>query len=216
MTEHHQPDPSAGTPQHATPQYATPQGAGPQGMPPSYGAPQYGAPQYASDLQQAGSAYQTPAVTRPPAIDRAVLLMRVGAAVSLVSGFMPMIMRDQVKAELTKQGTQPGGKVLTGSEMDMALNFAVIGGIVMGLVYAGLWLWMSIANGKGRSWARVVASVFFGLNLVLTVFGLISGGSGSAIGLVLNVLILLIGAATIFFLYQKESSRYYEAASTRR
>ena len=35
--------------------------------------------------------------------------------------------------------------------------------IVLGLVAAALWLWMARANGHGRSWARILATVLFGL-----------------------------------------------------
>ena len=36
--------------------------------------------------------------------------------------------------------------------------------VVIGILAVGLWIWMARANAKGRTWARVVASVLFGLN----------------------------------------------------
>jgi hypothetical protein len=43
------------------------------------------------------------------------------------------------------------------------------------LITIGLWLWMGWANGRGRSWARIVAAVLFGINtldLLISLFAL--------------------------------------------
>ena len=72
---------------------------------------------------------------------------------------------------------------------------------------------MAVMNGKGKSWARILSTVFFLLSLVMTLPGLVRGGAGSgALGMILTIVSLAVGAGTIFFLWQKESSNYYEAA----
>src|SRR5260370_33451800 len=48
----------------------------------------------------------------------------------------------------------------------------VAGGAIAGLIGAGLWLWMARGNKRARSWARVLATVFFGLATLETAVGL--------------------------------------------
>ena len=41
---------------------------------------------------------------------------------------------------------------------------AVVTSVIGGVIAVGLWLWMAWANGRGRRWARIVATVFFAIN----------------------------------------------------
>ena len=76
---------------------------------------------------------------------------------------------------------------------------------------SGLWLWMASANGKGRSWARIVATVLGALS-VLSLLSSVAQGqmtdaqpgrrAWSASRSPIAILVLL---------WRKESSAYYEA-----
>jgi hypothetical protein len=62
-------------------------------------------------------------------------------------------------------------------------------------------------NGKGRSWARVVSAVFFGINTVdlLISFSLVHAAATLIIGLV----IWLVGLAAIVLIFSKGSGPFY-------
>lgn len=219
MTEPNYP-PSSDQPQHGEPQYGQQQPYGQpqygqQGSPPQYGQQdsqfQYGQPQYASDQVQGGY-YGPAAVTRPPAIDKAVLMMKIGAALSIVSGLLSLTMRSAYR-EAAETSLRNNNQPLTPQTIDIAVNTAVGAGIASGLIGAGLWWWIAVMNGKGRGWARIVATIFFGISLLTFVLGL-RGGNPIAATL-LSAALVVVGAAAVFFLWQRESSDYYEAASRR-
>jgi hypothetical protein len=78
------------------------------------------------------------------------------------------------------------------------------------VITVGLWLWMARANRAGNNWARIVASVLFGLN---TIFLLLSFARPHAsIGAVLNLLIWLVGLGAIVLLWRRDSTGYIAAA----
>jgi hypothetical protein len=66
---------------------------------------------------------------------------------------------------------------------------------------------MTWANGKGRSWARTVSAVFFGIYTVdlLISFSLIHAAATMIIGLV----IWLVGLAAIVLIFSKDSGPFY-------
>lgn len=188
----------------------------PPGNQPQYGdpgnQPHYGQPVYGSDQQQGGF-YTTDAVTRPPAIDKAVLLMKIGAVLSLL-GLLPLLfMRDAIRTAIEK-ALRDADPAVTSDTVNASLTFGTITAVAMGLIGAGLWWWMAVMNGKGKSWARILSTIFFLLSLALSLPSLFSGGDGTgALGIILTALSLAVGAAAVFFMWQKESSSYYEAAS---
>lgn len=146
------------------------------------------------------------AVTRPPAMDQAVLLMKVGAGLSVLGLLLSLFMRDAVRDAVEKSSTS-----LTPAQVDSAVTIGTATGIVFGLIGVGLWLWMASANGKGKSWARIVATVFFGFS----VLGLLSTviQPGPIVSKLLTVVSTLLGAYIIVLLWKKESSEFYRASS---
>lgn len=166
-------------------------------------APQYGGmPSY--------SPVPSGPVTRPKSMDLAVRLMQAGGVLSLLSLVSVFLMQDSLKETVAKQMRDADASV-TQSQIDAAITLGLALGVVMGLIGAGLWFWMAAANGKGRSWARVLATVFFAISLLLTVLSF--GSAQSALSRILGLVSLAIGAAAIFFMYQKESTAYYNAVS---
>ena len=96
---------------------------------------------------------------------RAVQLMYVGAALSIVG----IILAWTTKSQLTDQ-IAAAGPTLTPDQVDAAVTVSLATATVIGLIGVGLWLWMAWANGAGKSWARVVATVLGGLNVLSTVY----------------------------------------------
>lgn len=86
----------------------------------------------------------------------------------------------------------------------------VTGGAIIGLIGGGLWLWMAWGNRRGRSWARTVSSAFFGLLTLYAAAVLVTSPIAPKIVVILE---WAAGLAAIVFLWQRQSSNYYKAAS---
>ena len=173
-----------------------------QSAPPPSGPPAWTGP------VDGGSAWGDPAVPAepPPSISRAVILMYVGAAISAVTALIPLLFRDSIRDAIEESDTS-----LTADEIDAAVNVTVGIGLVVGLIGVALWLWMASANKAGKSWARVVATVLGGLNILFTVLSLSTGGGG--IALIVNLISIVLAGYILYLLYRPESSQYYAARS---
>jgi hypothetical protein len=91
---------------------------------------------------------------------------------------------------------------------------AVTIAVVESLIAIGLWLLMAWGNKNGQSWARIVATVLFGLN---TLFLLLSFVRATvSVSLAFSVLVWLIGLGAIVLLWRKESSEYFALTGPRR
>src|SRR3984893_4145639 len=132
---------------------------------------------------------QTPDSQRPPipnSVNTAVRLMYAGAGLSFIELLVGLVTISSVKAAIIKAYPR-----YTASQVH-SLEVASIGiGVLVGVIAIALWLWMARANAAGRNYARITATVFFGL---YTVFLLLSLARPHArLGLVFNVSGLLAG-----------------------
>jgi hypothetical protein len=101
--------------------------------------------------------------------------------------------------------------VLTAAQIHSAENI-YLGVIVFVLILGiALWVWMAWANGRGRNWARIVATVLFALNTLYLVLS-VSRAGGSAIFVGLS---WILGLGAIIMLWQRDSSAYIQANRTR-
>jgi uncharacterized membrane protein len=133
--------------------------------------------------------------------------MWVGAALSAV-GVLAMF----TQTDTIREAVEDRDSTLSQSEIDTAVNIGVAVSILFGVIGVGLWLWMAWANGQGKSWARIMATVFGALNLIGTVVNLASP-SATGPGLALGLVGLVLSAVILVLLYRPESSRFYEAHS---
>jgi hypothetical protein len=85
--------------------------------------------------------------------------------------------------------------------------------IVFGLIGIGLWLWMARANKAGKNWARITATVFFGLDTLSVLAGLRQ--AEPAVSRVFSLLVWLAGLGAVVLLWQKISSAYFAASQTK-
>jgi hypothetical protein len=148
-----------------------------------------------------------PAVERPTTVARAVQLMYVGAALSLVGVVIAWATKSQLHDQLAEASPS-----LSASDVDTAVTVALGFGTVVGLVAVGLWLWMADANGAGKSWARIVATVLGGLSVIFTLLGL-TNATGTTIALQLVSLVLAV--TILVLLWLPASSAYFQARSAR-
>ncbi len=147
---------------------------------------------------------QRPQPPRP--VLNAVMLMYAGAAVSAISFIVGLTTIGSLKTAIHQANPS-----LTTSQINAGVTFALVLVGFFGLLGIGLWIWMAWANRRGRKWARIVATVLFGLDTL----GLISAIARphTAISLVLSGLIWLVGLGAIIMLWNCESSAYFNAMS---
>jgi hypothetical protein len=157
-----------------------------------------------------GAAEPEPQRPAPPTpVLQAVKLMYAGAIVSAISLIITLVTIGSLKTAI--HNADPS---LTATKLHSAEVAAVAVAIIFGLIGIGLWLWMAYANKAGKNWARITATVFFGLDTlsVLTSFR----QAEPVLSRVISILIWLIGLGAIVLLYQRESSNYFGASKTPR
>ena len=140
-----------------------------------------------------------------PSIVAAVKLMYVGAGLSLLGMLYALATRDEIRDGLAEDDPD-----MTAGELDRAVNVQTGVTVVVGLSAVGLWLWMAQTNGRGLTWARKVATVLFGLNLIVIVYALTQA---SGFGVVVNIVSIALAGSILWLLYRKDSNAYYTVAS---
>lgn len=175
--------------------------------PPSEGGDPSGfqpAPAYSSPGAQGG-----PVMTSAPtSIVRAKYAMWAGAVLQLVTILTAFVGRDDMRAQVTDSLDQQGVPY-TESTVDAAMTLGIGVSVFLGVVGAILWVLMAWLNGEGKSWARIVATVLFALFVIFFLFSLAQ--ATTAVTLIINVLVLIVGAAATFFLWQKDSTAWFQA-----
>ncbi|MBO0834666.1 MAG: hypothetical protein J2P28_03975 [Actinobacteria bacterium] len=145
----------------------------------------------------------------PKSVQRAVYLMYAGAVVSFISGIVGLV------SLLTRAPGSPfymhgpSGAQLPGAVSALGSALLYLVAVVSLAAPIVLWLWMAWKCKAGRSWARVLSTVFFGLATVVT----LASGPYSAWGLVGAILGWLIGLGAVFLLWQRSSSSYLGATT---
>jgi hypothetical protein len=144
----------------------------------------------------------------PPSVTNAVRLMYVGAALAAIGLILEFLAIGSIKSAIKK--AQPSFSTAQVHSAEVA-TVAIF--VVVGLIGIGLWVWMALANKAGRSWARIVASVLFGLN---TLFLLLQvARSGIQGGLIASMITWLVGLGAIILLWRKDSSFYFQPNAPR-
>jgi hypothetical protein len=146
-----------------------------------------------------------PGAAPPASLLAAVKLMYVGAGLSLLAMFFALATRSQLRDQLIEEDPDQ-----TAGELERAVNMATGVSVVIGLISVGLWLWMAQANHRGDAWARIVATVLFGLNIVVTAYNL---AQTTGFGVVINITSIVLSGAILWLLYRKDSNAYYASRS---
>lgn len=145
--------------------------------------------------------YTPPAeVEKPASVALAQKLMYAGAVlvvINLIASFLTIgQLRDQI-------ADTPN---MNPDDINIAATVTLIFGTFIGVIYIGLWLLMAWANGKGKNWARITASVFFGISILGLLYIL---ATGLPIAKVIEVISFLVGAATIYLLWAGKGAKEY-------
>ena len=150
---------------------------------------------------------QLPEPSRPPipqSVARAVQVMYAGAVVSLIG-----IVVDLTTLSSTKSRIESQHHDWTVTQVNNAEHVAIGIFIVSGLLGAALWVWMAQANKAGKSWARITGTVFFVIYTLLLLLGV--ARAGAAASTLVSILTWLIGGGTVFLLWRRDSSEYFNA-----
>jgi hypothetical protein len=145
---------------------------------------------------------------QPQTVRAAVILMYIGAGLSAVGIVITLALSGRIKAAVGNAARNVRStrthRPLTASQLHTLENAYVVIVVVVLLVAIGLWLWMAWANGRGKSWARIVASVFFGFNTLWLIFS----GSRTVTTAIFIGLGWLAGLGALVFLWRRETSRF--------
>ncbi len=142
----------------------------------------------------------------PPAIATAVKLMQAGAALSVIGLVIGLATSGGLKSAIRKANPK-----LTAVQVSHGATFIVVTALITGLIGAGLWLWMARANGRGKRWARILATVFFVISTLNTVTSFAQ--PAAVLNKILGVAVWLVGLGAIILLWRPEASAYYRASA---
>jgi hypothetical protein len=154
---------------------------------------------YPSGVQESRSASAPPS-----SILTAVKVMYVGAAFSAIGVILTLVTVGSVRTAIHK-----AHPLLSAARVHSLGNFDAISAVVIGVIAMGLWLWMAFANKAGGSWARVTASVIFGLNTLAAL--VVVSRPEAVLNKLAAIVIWLAGLAVIVLLWQRKSSNFYDS-----
>ena len=145
----------------------------------------------------------------PQSVRRAVDLMYAGAVVYLISGIVGVVLLATRAPGSPSDIRVPSGPQWSAAVSALGSALLYIVAVLSIVVPIVLWLWMAWKCAAGRSWARVLSTVFFGLATVVT----LASGPYGAWGLAGAILGWLIGLGAVVLLWQRSSSSYFRATA---
>lgn len=142
----------------------------------------------------------------PKSVQRAVYLMYSGAVVYLISGIVGLISLVTGAPGSPSDMRASSGPLWSGSVIARGSALLYLVAVLSIVAPIAGWLWMAWKCQAGRSWARVLSTVFFGL---ATFVSLTSGPYGvwALVGVILG---WLIGLGAVILLWQRSSSSYFQ------
>lgn len=150
-----------------------------------------------------GSSTPEPSQSQPPpSVVKAVRAMQAGMAASLVGIAVNLLLMGSVKSAIRQSDPH-----LTAAQVDSAQRLFVGFSVASGLIGAALWLWMAQSCRAGKSWARTVSTVLFGIYTLAQIYG--AATPSSSVARIYDILVWLIGLVSIVFLWQRPSTEYF-------
>ena len=157
-------------------------------------------------IQQYPNAAQKSEVQRPepPAsLLRAVKVMYAGAILGPIHTVLYVITPGATKRAIeAKHPFWPASLVST------TAGIAVIGGAVIALMAAVLYVWIARSCRSGKNWARVTGTVLFVFAVLLAAYNF-GPGVETTLSMIFNCAGVLIGLAAVVLLWQRSSSTYF-------
>jgi hypothetical protein len=146
--------------------------------------------------------------TAPPSLQKAFRFMYTGAGLSIVG----IAVNISVAHATAHSILTNDHKSITATQINQAAAGLRVLDVIVGLIAAGVWIWLARSIQAGRNWARITGTVFFGLstieNLDLFAFKI------SVLAHLYGLLVWLIGLGAVIFLWRRESTAYLKPAPT--
>jgi hypothetical protein len=139
----------------------------------------------------------------PQSVRRAAQVMYVGLAASLIG-----IVIDMTTLSSTRSAIINHNHNLTAAQVNTAEHVEIGVFIAGGLIGAALWLWMAQSCLAGKGWARIVSTVFFGIE---TLSLIISGSAAGSVTRLYSIVVWVIGLIAVILLWRRSSSEYFRA-----
>jgi hypothetical protein len=143
----------------------------------------------------------------PQSVQRAVRVMYVGLAASLVGIVVDMTTLSATRAQILKQNPN-----FTQAQVNSAEHLEIGLFIAGGLIGAALWLWMAQSCRAGKGWARVVSTVFFGIDTLSVIAGVAGSTGGGGLARIYGLVVWIIGLVAVILLWQRSSSDFFRGA----
>jgi hypothetical protein len=150
--------------------------------------------------------------TPPVTVQRAIRLMYGGAATSTVYLIAALATMGSLKSALAN-ANKTAQHPLTASQINGEATGYIIYVAFVGVVAIALWLWMARMNGRGKSWARITATVLFCLWTINTV-GTVAQ-TRLILAIVFPVIAWLLGLGAVFLLWRPDSTAFYKSQQPR-
>jgi hypothetical protein len=155
-------------------------------------------------------------------VQRAHYCILAGAALTMVGAGITIAesgtIRDSMRQTLANSGDATAANAVG--------NAVIAAACVVAAIETGLWIWMAYATKGGRNWARVLSSVFFGLEAAGQLVGGVTffasssdaggasssaySGTSTAAGEIVGWLTFGVGLAAIILLWNKASNPYFK------
>jgi hypothetical protein len=148
----------------------------------------------------------SPVRDAPQSVLRAVRVMYIGLAASLIGIVVDMTTLSSTRNEILSRN--PG---FTQAQVNSAEHVEIGLFIAGGLIGAALWLWMAQSCRAGKSWARVLSTVFFGIETLGVLAGLAGSTGGGGLTRVYGLVVWVIGLGAVILLWQRSSSDFFRA-----
>jgi hypothetical protein len=139
----------------------------------------------------------------PTSVQTAVRLMYAGAIISGISFILGLVTIGSVRHTLEKDYPS-----YSASKISSLVNAEIAIVVIAGIIGVGLWLWMAWANKRGKNWARITGTVFFGLYTLDLIF--VAARAASGISTVFAIVTWLIGLGATIMLWRRDSTAYFK------
>lgn len=123
---------------------------------------------------------------------------------SVIGALFAFTQRDTLLEEARKR---PDAGGLSETELDTVVTIGLIVGVVIAILFAGLYVLFAFKARAGRSWARIVLAVLTALGVLALVIGGIS---------IAGVLSTVVAMVAVVLLFLPASNQYFAAGQTRR
>jgi hypothetical protein len=139
----------------------------------------------------------------PASLLRAVKVMYAGAILGLIRPVIYVI-----TAGATKRAIEAKHPYWSASLVSTTTDIAVIGGAVIALMAAVLYVWIARSCRSGKNRARITGTVLFVFAVLLLAYDF-GPGVETTLNMIFNCAGILIGLAAIVLLWQRASSAYF-------